>query len=375
MPKPNPRDAAGEKLTVRPATGPDRPVRRDFPGPRGATATLRVAVERTAYADLIAHAKASLDAEVCGVLAGQVGEDEAGRFVLVEAVVRGNAATQGATHVTFTQATWNAIHETMERDHPRRHIVGWYHTHPGFGVEFSDMDLFIQRNFFPGPTQLALVTDPMSGAVAIAVNTDRGIEYLPRYWVDGREQTGQVPVREAPAAAATAGGTAGGGSVAAADFAQSVKTLEARVGQLIQANDEQRASFHQLSMTVGLVLCLCAIAAAGYFIYNQYTAPLTPPQFNNYVPVPVQLGNKTVLLGVGIVTWDVPPALNSLLLQMEQLKQAAAEKAAADKAAANKAGGKNPDASPPADGGAPPPTALPNSPPNPPTAPPAPAHE
>ena len=41
-------------------------------------------------------------------------------------------------------------------------IVGWYHTHPGFGVEFSEMDLFIQQNFFGGPAQIA----PRNGGAA-----------------------------------------------------------------------------------------------------------------------------------------------------------------------------------------------------------------
>ena len=39
---------------------------------------------------------------------------------------------------------------SLEREHPGLKIVGWYHTHPGFGVEFSEMDLFIQRIFLPG---------------------------------------------------------------------------------------------------------------------------------------------------------------------------------------------------------------------------------
>ncbi len=36
----------------------------------------------------------------------------------------------------------------MEEKHSSLSIVGWYHSHPGFGVEFSDMDMFIQKNFF-----------------------------------------------------------------------------------------------------------------------------------------------------------------------------------------------------------------------------------
>jgi len=38
--------------------------------------------------------------------------------------------------------------------------VGWYHSHPGFGVFLSEHDMFIQENFFSSPQQVAWVFDP-----------------------------------------------------------------------------------------------------------------------------------------------------------------------------------------------------------------------
>jgi len=324
-----PRPAAN--VSVRAASPSDKPVHRSFPGPRGAQATLRVAVNRSAYAELIAHAKESLDAEVCGVLAGQICEDDEGVFVHVEAIIRGSSASQGTTHVTFTQATWNAIHQSLERDHPKLRMVGWYHTHPGFGVEFSDMDLFIQRNFFSGPTQIALVTDPLSGAVAICLNTPGGIEYLSRFWVDGREQQCRAPERNSVKPGAVVM-TANPGE----NVAQAVQALEGRVNQLVQVVDEQRASFHRFLVFVGMVACLGIVTSVGYFIYSQFASRNEPPKLNQYVPVPVQVGDKTVLLGVGVAEWQVPPELNAIYLQLEQIKREAEEKAA--KEAAKKAG-------------------------------------
>src|SRR5262245_43240608 len=134
----NAKSESKAAVKVRDVSGSDDRVERTFPGPRNANVKLRVAMERGPYAELIAHAKESLDAEVCGVLAGQVCVDDEGTFVHVEAVIRGAAATQSSTHVTFTQATWNNIHATLERNYPKLKIVGWYHTHPGFGVEFSE---------------------------------------------------------------------------------------------------------------------------------------------------------------------------------------------------------------------------------------------
>ncbi len=318
-------NSATEKpVNIREMSGAEKPVRRTFPGPRNANARLRVAVERSAYAELVAHAKSSLKAEVCGVLAGQVCEDDEGCFVGVEAMIPGTAAGEGSAHVTFTQETWNAIHASLEREHPGLKIVGWYHTHPGFGVEFSEMDLFIQRNFFAGPAHLALVTDPLNGDVAICMNTPEGIQYLDRFWVDGREQQCRVP-----------GGCPrrrrkrGGQSAAAPD---KLRALEERVGQLVQSLDDVRTFHYRFMLTCGFVFCLALLAVAGYSIYSQWGSRLEPPKVNQIVPVPVQIGDKTVILGVGITSWEVPPELNAILLQNEMLQREAAAKAAATNA-------------------------------------------
>src|SRR3954447_12742590 len=96
-----PSSSAPPRLTIQEKSSGEKLMRRTFPGPKQADVLLRVALERSAYAELIAHAKESLEVEVCGVLVGQACEDDAGRFVHVEAVVRGTAASQASTHVTF----------------------------------------------------------------------------------------------------------------------------------------------------------------------------------------------------------------------------------------------------------------------------------
>lgn len=314
---------ATEKIVVRAEGEESKPVWRQFPGPLNSDVALRVAVERRAHADLIAHAKESLEVEVCGVLVGTICEDEEGVFVHVVAVIRGDAASEASTHVTFTQNTWNMIHQTLERDYPKLRIVGWYHTHPGFGVEFSEMDLFIQKNFFPGAAQIALVTDPLSGAVAICVNSPQGIRYLPKFWVDGREQNSRVPVRNQA--------TPGAGQITSAAPASpndDIVRLETRVGQLIQTVDQQRAWQHNFTLFCGAVFCCAVLVGIGYFIFKTYTSRLEPPQIRQMIPVAIQIGDKKVMLGVGVVEWNVPDELNAILLQEHLLKKEAEARAA-----------------------------------------------
>src|SRR6185436_1716450 len=234
-----------------------------FPGPRGVDVPLRSSSSKDAYAAVVSHAKESLDKEICGVLAGKVCEDEDGSFILVEAAIRGAAAKQANTHVTFTQETWNVIHKTMDQDYPKLSIVGWYHSHPGFGVEFSDMDLFIQKNFFRSPTQVGKVTDPLGGDVAMIVETPGGIEYISKFWIDGREHRCKVPAREM----ASSEGGEGGGTVSSGALEKRIESLETRMGQLIQASDDLRAWFYRIILSVAMVIAFMVVLWIGWNIY------------------------------------------------------------------------------------------------------------
>jgi proteasome lid subunit RPN8/RPN11 len=102
-------------------------------------------------------ARASMKAEVCGVLIGNTEHER----MTVEACIAGVSAAQGA-HVTFTQDTWEQIHKIKEKDFPGLRIVGWYRSHPGCGVFLSEHDLFVQQNFFCHPQQVAWVYDPQT---------------------------------------------------------------------------------------------------------------------------------------------------------------------------------------------------------------------
>lgn len=104
------------------------------------------------------HARASMDAEVCGVLIGDFSDGVA----RVSACIAGENAREAGAHVTFTQETWQHIYTVKDAQFPGTMVLGWYHSHPGFGIFLSDYDLFIHRNFFAAPHQIAWVFDPHS---------------------------------------------------------------------------------------------------------------------------------------------------------------------------------------------------------------------
>jgi proteasome lid subunit RPN8/RPN11 len=337
-----------EKLSIGPEQESRPVVYRPFPGPKGAEVELRVAIDREAYADLVVHAKGSLEKEVCGILAGEVCEDEEGTYVWIHAALEGESARQGSTHVTFTQQTWTTIHARLEAEFPRMQIVGWYHTHPGFGVEFSEMDLFIQRHFFSAPTQIALVSDPLGGDEAVCINTSGGIRYIDRFWVDGRERRCRVPRAAGGRADTAAPALAGSGEEALAK-------IETRLGQLIQTLDADRARHSRFLMSVGMFAGLCVVGLIGYSFYQLYRYRVDPPQLRQYLPVPIRVGDSTVMLGVGIAEWKVPDEVRDAYLEAELLKRQAAEEARRrqeearrDRVRDNTETGRQPGAQPPA---------------------------
>jgi proteasome lid subunit RPN8/RPN11 len=107
------------------------------------------------------HVFRRTDREVGGVLVGRAGRR--GGPPLVTGAIEAVEATEHLTTLTFTQASWEHVHRVMERRYPDDQIVGWYHSHPGHGIFLSEQDLFIHRNFFGGPSQIAWVIDPVAG--------------------------------------------------------------------------------------------------------------------------------------------------------------------------------------------------------------------
>ena len=109
------------------------------------------------------HGQTRTDVELCGVLIGTGHRDRHGPYLLVEHAIPAAAANSKSTNVTFTADAWHGIQTVMDRDFPDKKMIGWYHTHPGFGIFLSDMDVFICDNFFNLPWQIAFVYDPLGG--------------------------------------------------------------------------------------------------------------------------------------------------------------------------------------------------------------------
>ncbi|MEM9413300.1 MAG: Mov34/MPN/PAD-1 family protein, partial [Planctomycetota bacterium] len=129
-----------------------------------AGAELPIFVDMDVLRDMEAHARENTRVELGGVMLGQQHLDENGQpFVTITDSLRAKhyEATKGS--FKFTHETWSQITRDRNEYRDDLEMVGWYHTHPGWGVFLSGMDLFICNNFFNRPLDVALVIDPCAG--------------------------------------------------------------------------------------------------------------------------------------------------------------------------------------------------------------------
>ncbi len=127
-------------------------------------AAVDILIDEPALRATQAHALSSLQREVAGVLVGRRPEKQPdGRYLvhIFDTIVARHTVMQGAS-VTYTPESWRYLNDTLAERYPDETavMVGWYHTHPGFGIFLSGMDLFIHQNFFTQIWHVAMVLDP-----------------------------------------------------------------------------------------------------------------------------------------------------------------------------------------------------------------------
>ncbi|HZD11748.1 MAG TPA: hypothetical protein VE553_10435 [Candidatus Binatia bacterium] len=135
-----------------------RPLRHPTP------AAVDILINEPAMRDAQAHALSSMDREVAGMLVGPRPEKQPdGRYVvhITDIIIALHTRMMGAS-VTYTPESWRYVSDKLQEKYPDEEavFVGWYHTHPGFGIFLSGMDLFIHQNFFTQLWHVALVLDP-----------------------------------------------------------------------------------------------------------------------------------------------------------------------------------------------------------------------
>ena len=150
-----------------------------------------VFMSQPAYGRICVHSTSNTSVEVGGVLIGHwcLG-DQHEQFVVIEHALPARHTRQGGTFITFTPDSLVDIHEQLETDYKGMLILGWDHTHPGMGVFLSHYDVWLHRNFFPEPWQVALVVEPVAEAAGFFIRQKQDVldptRYFGFYELDGK---------------------------------------------------------------------------------------------------------------------------------------------------------------------------------------------
>jgi proteasome lid subunit RPN8/RPN11 len=121
---------------------------------------LQIFLREETLREIVLYAKSDLGHELGGVLPGSFYQYRGKLWIEIDGYIRAERYVNTSASFKFTHDTWSAITREKETRFADKPLVGWQHTHPGYGVFLSGMDLFIQNNFFNLPYQVALVVDP-----------------------------------------------------------------------------------------------------------------------------------------------------------------------------------------------------------------------
>jgi len=110
--------------------------------------------------EIVRHCKAQLPYEAIGFLAGDNYKWSGRGWISVNGFICGKTrATE--VRVEFDEGAMGDIVTALRQHYPGQILVGWYHSHPGYGCFLSPTDIETQRSCFREPYHVALVIDPV----------------------------------------------------------------------------------------------------------------------------------------------------------------------------------------------------------------------
>ncbi|KAK9802411.1 putative 26S proteasome regulatory subunit rpn11 [Seiridium cardinale] len=118
-----------------------------------------VYISSLALLKMLRHGRAGVPMEVMGLMLGEFVDDFTVRVVDVFAMPQsGTGVSVEAVDPVFQQKMMDMLTQTGRPES----VVGWYHSHPGFGCWLSSVDISTQQSFEQlTPRAVAVVVDPI----------------------------------------------------------------------------------------------------------------------------------------------------------------------------------------------------------------------
>ena len=138
--------------------------------PRGYPSNLpAVFMDDSTQSDLLKFACSDLHFELGGVLVGRLAKSRRRLFLQIKDFVPATKGISRRASFEFTNEAQQEIHEIIQERFKEQRILGWFHTHPGYGIFLSSADQFIDQNYFNEPFHIAIVIDPTKPEIGIFV--------------------------------------------------------------------------------------------------------------------------------------------------------------------------------------------------------------
>ena len=144
---------------------------------------VKIYIKQNVYRALEKYASVDVEHERGTILLGDYCEELGKIHVIISNYVEARYTDASASTLTFTHKTWDFVYREQGAKYPNKKIVGWQHTHPGYGIFLSNYDLFIQENFFNLSFQVAYVIDPIQRIRGFFQWKNGKIEKLKGYYI------------------------------------------------------------------------------------------------------------------------------------------------------------------------------------------------
>ena len=133
----------------------------------------KIQISSLSLLKMLKHGRAGVPMEVMGLMLGQFVDDYTITCVDVFAMPQhGTGVSVEAVDPVFQTDMLAMLEQTQRKEQ----VVGWYHSHPGFGVWMSGVDMNTHKSFEKlNERCVAVVIDPIQVSNLISISADRWI--------------------------------------------------------------------------------------------------------------------------------------------------------------------------------------------------------
>ncbi len=144
---------------------------------------VKVYIKQSVFKNLEKYSSSDTDHELGSILVGEYTDAMGKSNIVISDYIEAKYTDASASTLTFTHESWDHIHKEHEEKYSDKKILGWQHTHPGYGIFLSNYDMFIQENFFNLPFQVAYVIDPKQKIRGFFQWKDGKVQKLKGYYI------------------------------------------------------------------------------------------------------------------------------------------------------------------------------------------------